>query len=102
MRLKRVSDDIKRELKNPEFARAFNEELTRLRFAHQLAETREKAHLTQTAVAKKMGVSPQVVSRIEGGSLNLTLRTIFKYARSVGSELAFSLRPSRSGRVSAK
>ncbi len=93
LKLKKVSHDIEKELKNPEFAKVYNEELTRLTLAHQLAETREKAHLSQTVVAKRMRVSPQLVSRIETGNLNLTVGTIFRYAKSIGSELVFSLRP---------
>ena len=93
MKLRKVSHDIEKELKNPEFAKLYNEELMRLELAHKLAETREKAHLSQTVVAKRMGVSPQLISRIEMGSLNLTIGTIFRYAKSVGSEFVFSLRP---------
>lgn len=92
MKLRKVSHDIEKELKNPEFAKAYNEELIRLDLAHKLAQTREKAHLSQTVVAKRMGVSPQLVSRIETGNLNLTVGTIFRYAKSVGSELVFSLK----------
>ena len=91
MKLRKVSHDIEKELKNPAFAKVYNEELIRLELAHKLAQTREKAHLSQTVVAKRMGVSPQLVSRIETGNLNLTVGTIFRYAKSIGSELIFSL-----------
>ena len=95
MKLRRISHDIEKELKDPEFAKVYNEELIRLDLAHRLAQVREKAHMSQTMVAKKMGVSPQVVSRIEAGNLNLTVGTIFRYAQSVGSDLIFSLKPTR-------
>ena len=100
MKLKKVSHDIEKELKNSEFAKVYNEELIRLELAHKLAQTREKAHLSQTIVAKRMGVSPQLVSRIETGNLNLTVGTIFRYAKSVGSDLVFSLRPKSTPRHS--
>ena len=93
MKFKNILKNIKKELKNPRFEKKYNEELLRLELAQKLAQMREKAHLSQTAIAKKMGVTPQVVSRIEGGTLNLTLGTIFSYAKSVGSELVFSLKP---------
>lgn len=95
MKLKKVSHDIDRELKDPEFAATYNEELIRLELAHRLAQTRVKAHLSQTMVAKRMKVSPQLISRIEAGSLNLTIGTIVRYAKSVGSELSFSLKASK-------
>ena len=102
MKLKKVSHDIEKELKNPEFAKVYNEELIRLELSHKLAQTREKAHLSQTVVAKRMGVSPQLVSRIESGHLNLTVGTMFRYAKSVGSELIFSLKPKLASRHHAQ
>ena len=102
MKLKKVSHDIEKGLKNPEFAKIYNEELIRLELAHQLAQTREKAHLSQTTVAKRMGVSPQLVSRIETGNLNLTVGTVFRYAKSIGSELVFSLKLKSATRHSAE
>ena len=93
MKLRKVSNDIQRELKDPEFLKIYNEELMRLELAHKLAQTRRRAHLSQTVVAKKMGVSPQVVSRIEAGSLNLTVGTILRYAKSIGSKFVYSFEP---------
>lgn len=93
LKLKNASHDIRRELRNPKFKKIYNKELNQLELAHSLTQTREKAHLSQTVVAKRMGVSPQLVSRIEAGNLNLTIGTIFRYAKSVGSELNFSLKP---------
>jgi HTH-type transcriptional regulator / antitoxin HipB len=101
MKLKKVMPEIERELKNPKFGRVYYEQLMRLEIARQLILTREKAGLTQTQIAKKMGVSPQLISRIEGGSLNLTLATLYKYARSLDSEFTVSIRPKKNKKAAA-
>ncbi len=54
-------------------------ELAKLRLAHKLAELREKMGLTQGKLAERMGVSQQLVSRIESGSDNLTIETLIRF-----------------------
>ena len=77
---RRVMPDIEAELKkSSKFRIAFDIQTAKLRLAHKLAEIREKADLTQAQLAKKMGVSQQLVSRIESGSDNLTLETLIKF-----------------------
>jgi len=54
-------------------------ETAKLRLAHKLAELREKTGLTQGELARRMGVSQQLISRIESGSDNLTIETLIKF-----------------------
>lgn len=91
MKMTKVSDVLRQKMKRRSFAKMFNEERMKLEIAHQLAEARQKHHFSQTMVAKKMGVAPQVVSRMEKGSLNLTLRSIFKYARSINEPVNITI-----------
>ena len=79
-RLKSFRPDLEAELKkSSKFKLAFDIETAKSRLAHKLAEIREKARLTQAQLARKMGVSQQLVSRIESGSDNLTLETLIKF-----------------------
>lgn len=72
--------DLEVELKkSSKFRLRYDVETAKVRLAHKLSEIREGAHLSQTALAKKMGVSQQLVSRIESGSDNLTLETLVKF-----------------------
>ena len=77
---KSFKPDLEAELKKSgKFKLAFDIETAKIRLAHKLAEIREKAHLTQAQIAKKMDVSQRLVSRIESGSNNLTLETLIKF-----------------------
>ncbi len=79
-KFKRFKPDLDAELKkSSKFKLVFDVETAKIRLAHKLAEIREKAHLTQVQLARKMGVSQQLVSRIESGSDNITLETLIKF-----------------------
>lgn len=79
-RFKKVQPDLDLEFKKSDkFKVAFDIETAKLRLAHKLADIREQASLTQAQLAKKMGVSQQLVSRIESGSNNLTLETLIRF-----------------------
>ena len=75
-----VGGDKKKEL-------AIEVEKARLSISEKLVETREKMGFTQAELAKKMHVSQQLVSRIEGGSDNLTLETLVKFFLILGMAL---------------
>ncbi len=79
-KFKKFSPDLENELKkSAKFRLAFDIETAKLKLAHKLAEIREKTDLTQVELAKKMGVSQQLISRVESGSDNLTLETLVKF-----------------------
>ena len=79
-RFKKFQPDLDSELrKSSKFKVTFDIETAKLRLAHKLAEIREKSNFTQAQLAKKMGVSQQLVSRIESGSNNLTLETLIRF-----------------------
>ena len=79
-KFRKFRPDLAAELKrSPKFKLQFDMETAKIRLAHKLAEIRESAHLSQKALAKKMGVSQQLISRIESGSDNLTLETLIRF-----------------------
>ena len=53
----------------------------------RIFELRRKAELTQALLAEQIDVSTPYQARVEGGTENLTLKTLHKYA------LAFGVRP---------
>ncbi len=75
-----VGGDKKREL-------SIEVEKAKLSISEKLVEVREKMGLTQVELAKKMGVSQQLVSRIENSSDNLTLETLVKFFLILGMTL---------------
>lgn len=51
----------------------------------KIKELREKEHLSQSELAKKSGVSQNLIARLESGSLtNTTTDTLFKISKALG------------------
>jgi len=91
IRLEKVDKHLKEELKSKEFSRVFELERAKVALAQKIAELRQDRHLTQAALAKKLGVSQQFVSQIETGQeKNLTIETLLKIASSLGKSIKIS------------
>lgn len=91
VRLENIEIDLKEKLKNKEFKRLYEIECAKVALAQKIAELREKKHLRQVDLAKRLGVSQQFISQIETGQeKNLTLETIIKIAKSLGRGVKIS------------
>ena len=88
-----LRDVLKKELRNPEFKKAFDEEDLPARLAIRIAKLREKEGLTQRTLARKMGVTQQALSLLENPtSARYTLRTLQRVASALHRELVVQLR----------
>jgi ribosome-binding protein aMBF1 (putative translation factor) len=68
------------------------------RLVRELAEQRQAAGLSQTAVAARMGTSQSAVARLESGTADVRASTLERYAAAVGSEITWKLnRPGEPG-----
>ena len=75
----------------PEFRRGFQSEYAKVLFTQKIAEIRKKSHINQKTLAHRLGVSQQVVSRIETGeNNNLTIDTLAQLARALGHTVRIS------------
>ncbi len=65
----------------------------------RVAELREAAGLTQQSFADRMELSPQYLRRVESGGVNLSIKSLVRFADGLGVEL-FELfeAPRRRGR----
>ncbi len=89
----RLKDMLRKQLRNPEFRRAYNEADLPARLAVQIARLREANGLTQQALARKMGVTQQALSLLENpSSARYTLRTLQRVAAALNRELVVQLR----------
>jgi predicted transcriptional regulator len=87
---------IEKMLQNPkvraEYERTEREEMPML---DAILSVRKEAKLSQEEVARRMNVSPPVVSRLENalltGKHSPSLRTLQKYAQAVGKRLQIAL-----------
>ena len=85
IKLNRFKDDLQKEVnKSQKFRLLFEVESAKLKLANKLTDMREALGLTQADLAKKMGVSQQLVSRIESGDDNITLETLVRFLYILG------------------
>jgi transcriptional regulator with XRE-family HTH domain len=82
-------------LSDPEVRQHYNELAPAYRLVSELLEQRKRLGITQKELAKRMGTSQSVVSRLESGEfLNVTLRTLSRMARVLDCSLQMDLIPS--------
>lgn len=56
----------------------------------EIRKLRQEKQLSQEALARKMKVKREFISRIESGRQNITLETLIRIAGAVGKEFKFS------------
>ena len=84
--------DLKRDLKNPKFRKAYEAEKRKLELALQLIRLRKKQRLSQRALAKKVGTSQSAIARLEAGNANVTIDTLSRIAAVLKRSLIVGLR----------
>lgn len=85
---RKFKDVLKKELKKPEFKKAFEEEEIFATIAISMAKLREKEGLTQKELAKRMHTSQQMVARLENlSNRSCSIRTLVKAARVLNKRL---------------
>lgn len=80
--------------KNPRFPERVESALDRRKLLRQLAAARERAGISQTLIAARMGTSQSAVARIETGEADVKLSTVDRYASAVGKRLSWTLKTS--------
>jgi ribosome-binding protein aMBF1 (putative translation factor) len=77
--------------KDPRWAKAYAEADLEVRLAIQIAKAREKARMTQGQLARAAGTTQSVISRIERGNQNLTVKTLSRIAAVLHATLVIQL-----------
>ena len=78
---------LKEELKNPEFKAQYDALEDEYKAIEALIDARNEAGLTQSEVAKRMGITQSAVARIESG-YNIKYKTFFNYIKACGKRVA--------------
>jgi len=79
---------LKEQLKDPKFAKAFNEEKERIELAVKIASERNKLGISQAELARKAKVTQQQLSKVENG-VNCNMHTFIKVCTALGLKLNF-------------
>ncbi len=86
-----------KQMGDPEMRALIEEELKALRVGAEIARLRREAHMSQTQLAAKTGMSAPNISRIETSpAQNMTLETLVKIARALGREVEIAFPARRS------
>lgn len=84
---------LKGQMRNPRFRKAYEEEELPARLALRIADLRAAQGLSQSSLARKLGVSQQALSLLENPtSARFTLRTLQRVATALKRELVVELR----------
>lgn len=78
---------FKKSAKSEVFRNAYNEELIRLKLAHQIKKIRLESNLTQKALAGKAQMPQSVIARIESGTHSFSLGTLNRIAKVFNKEV---------------
>ena len=88
MRTVNFREVLKEELKNPEFKAQYDALEDEYNAIEALIDARSEAGLTQSEVAKRMGITQSAVARIESGAYNTKYKTFFNYIKACGKRVA--------------
>ena len=77
---------------DPKWKEAYAKADIEVRTAIQIAKARARAQLTQGELARAVGTTQSVISRIERADQNITLETLSKIAAALHSNLVIQLR----------
>ena len=80
-----------RKRRSPKFAENFESGYEAFEFSIMLRQARERAGITQEAIAKKLHTKKSAISRIENHSEDIRLSTLGKYAKALGKKLKVQL-----------
>lgn len=83
---------LKKQLKNQELKRYYDEYDKQLEIAYRILQLRKKAQLSQAELARRVGTTQSNIARMEQGRQNFTIDTLSKVAKSLNKNLEVSIR----------
>lgn len=91
---KRKTSWVDRKLADPKFKEGFLLEYEKISIGEQLTRLRACAHLTQAALAKKVGTTPSAISRYESADYDrYELQTLQKIVAACGGIMHIVMEP---------
>ena len=78
---------LNEELKNPDFRQEWEKLELRYIIVKQLIKLRNSYNLSQSELAKRIGTTQAVISRIENGSVNVGIDMIERIAKSFNKQI---------------
>ncbi|MGB9030887.1 MAG: helix-turn-helix transcriptional regulator [Acidobacteriaceae bacterium] len=88
-----ISEMHKRWIKAPKYRRAYQALEDEFAVAKAVIAARNRAGLTQSELARKMGTTQPVVARMESGRVQPSLQSLQRLAKATGSRLMIRFEP---------
>ena len=86
-----VRDFFSKKFQDKSFKKAYDEVGPLMEIALSISQAREKAGMSQADLAKKLKTAQSVVSRIENGNQNLSVKMLIKIAQVLDCDLSVHL-----------
>lgn len=91
-----LSEYKKQKMKDPEFAKAYDELQPEMTVIRALVDARISQNLTQKQLAERTGIAQTEICRLENGTRNPSVKLLQRIADGMGMELEISFRPKQS------
>ncbi len=92
--LKKVEDKLIGKIGNPN-RDDYELRIKLVQFGQLIKEVRKEKSLTQSELGHLIGVTKSQISKLENGTSNMTIGTIFKIFEAMNSEILFEVRGGR-------
>jgi ribosome-binding protein aMBF1 (putative translation factor) len=89
----RISELHQKWINEPKYRKAHAATEGKFALAKAVIAARNRAGLTQSELAIKMGITQPLVARMEGGRVQPSLRTLQRLAQTTGSRLSIRFEP---------
>ncbi len=86
-----------RDTKKPEFRREYEKRALANAVSLEVVKYRAKHGLSQTALAKRLGMNQSAIARLEAGEHNPTFETLCRLSSALGMEFLVDIAPAASG-----
>ena len=83
-------------MKNPEFAKAYNEMEPELNVIRAIIDARISKNITQKELADRTGIAQTEISRLENGTRNPSIKLLQRLAEGLDMVLNISFSPKKS------
>lgn len=91
--MKELEQYKKEQLKDPEFARAYEEIRPEMNMIKAIIEARISKNMTQEELSKKTGIAQSEISKLENGTRNPSIRLLQRLAEGMDMVLNISFSP---------
>ena len=94
--MKKLQEYLDEQLKDPEFAREYEEIRPEMDIIRALVDARNSQNLTQSELSKRTGINQADISKIENGTRNPTIKLLSRLASGMDMTLRIEFVPKKS------